>query len=477
VPELPPGYRPVSEDDRKKAQRFFSHARSLAAAGNFDYAIDMFLTGLGHDPDDVVVHKELREISLKRKASGGKGLKMWDAMALKKRSKDEKVNMLNAEKLLVFDPGNSDLMLAIAQAAVKIGYYDTAMWAGPLAAQAEADGGKPDVKKFLALRDVFNQMQQWAMALQMVNIASRLKPGDMDLSVEARNLAAQQTMKGAGYDKQGSFRDQVKDMDSQLRLLDADKEVADQDGQTRRIAQAEKEYAAEPNEPGKARKLADALAATEKPEFEERAVKLLQEWFDKTKLFTFRKAIGEIRMKQMQRQERDMRLKLTDEPEAREKYAEFRRKMWEFELSEFALFFQAYPNDLTHRFEMGKRQMLLQKYDDAIASFQVARNEPRNRTDAQILLGRAFYEAKFFDEADETFGVLIRDFPNKEGQKFMEMTYWRGRTLEEKGQFDEARRLYSNIFQNQSSYRDVAARIKRLKDQAAGGPAAAPPGQ
>jgi len=117
VPELPPGYRVVSEEDRKKAQTFFSHGTSMAGSGQYDYAISMFLDGLRLDPDSVDAHQKLRETSLKRKASGGKSLGMLEAMKLKKASKDDKENLLNAEKLLAHDPGNTDHMLSIAQNA------------------------------------------------------------------------------------------------------------------------------------------------------------------------------------------------------------------------------------------------------------------------------------------------------------------------------------------------------------------------
>lgn len=464
----------MTEDERKKAQRFFNHGRSAAATGNYDYAIEMFLTGLSHDPDDVAAHKELRDFSMRRKASGGKGLGMMDAMKLKKGSKDEKINLLNAEKLLAYDPGNSDHMLAMAQAAAKLGCYDTALWIGPLTAQAEADGGKPDAKRFLALRDVYNSFKQWGLALEMVNIASRLRPMDMDLQTEARSLAAQRTMKDAGYDKQASFREQVKDMESQLRLLDSDKASNDPEILLRQIAEAEKQLAADPNEVGKLNKLVDALVRTELPANEERAVKLLQDWYDRTKEFRCRQRIGQIRMKQMQRQERQLAAAVGkasaavgDDPEAKKAQVEFRRKLWEFELSEYTLFAQGYPNDLTHKFEMGKRQFLLKQFDEAITSFQQARNDPRYRVDASVLLARAFFDAGFLDEADETLGALIRDAAVREGPKFMDMNYWRGRVLEQKGQTADAIKHYSLIFQLDSSYRDVSARIKRLRAAAA----------
>ena len=56
-----------------------------------------------------------------------------------------------------------------------------------------------------------------------------LKPVRWSLSQEAKNIVAMQTIQAGGYDKGGTFRDKVKDMKQQLRLLDADKEVADVD--------------------------------------------------------------------------------------------------------------------------------------------------------------------------------------------------------------------------------------------------------
>jgi TolA-binding protein len=471
VAEPPPGYREVSEADRKKAQGFFAHGRSVAATGNFEYAIEMFLSGLRHDPDDVPAHKELREISLKRKASGGKGLGMMESMKLKKSTKDDKINLSNAEKLLAYDPGNSEHMLTIAQSAAKAGYYDTAVWAGQLLTQAENDSGKPDAGKFLALRDMYKSIQQWKLAVEAVFIAQRLRPGDMDLATEARDLAARQTMQGAGYDKMGSFRDQVKDMKSQIRLLDADKDVTDPEVQLRMIEEAEKDLATAPGELGKVRSLINWLTKTGKPEHDERAVKLLQEWFDKTKQFTFRQQIGQIRMMALKRQEHAKLKAAAGDPVAKKAYEEFKRKQAEFELSEYLLFSEAYPTDLSFRYEMALRQMILHKYDEAITNFQLARNDPKHRVNAQLLLGRAFFEAGFLDEADDTLGALIRDYDNTESPKYMDMLYWRGRALEQKTKMEDARKLYSQIFQKDSSYRDVAVRLKKLRD-ASSSPAA-----
>ncbi len=70
--EVPEGYREVPPEDRAKAKVFFDRGRTVAGTGNFEYAIEMFLQGFSLDPDATDAHQQLRDISLKRKASGGK---------------------------------------------------------------------------------------------------------------------------------------------------------------------------------------------------------------------------------------------------------------------------------------------------------------------------------------------------------------------------------------------------------------------
>jgi tetratricopeptide (TPR) repeat protein len=473
VAELPEGYREVSEEDRKKAQVFFGHGRTVASTGNYDYAIDMFLSGLRLDPDAKDSHQELRDISLRRKASGGKGLGMMEAMKLKKNTKDPKENLLNAEKLLAFDPGNTDHMLSMAQNALKAGYYDTVLWIGPILQEAELSSPKPSVNVFTSLRDIYKELKAWKLASEALFVVQKFRPNDMELQGEAKNLAALQTMRGAGYDKGASFREQVRDMKSQLRLLDADKEVNDIDVLMRQIGDAEKELADNPNEAGKVSKLVDLLVRTEKPELEEKAVKVLQAAFERTQQFRFRKTIGEIRMKQMQRQERAKIKSATDSPESKQEILEFKKKRLEFDLGELHLWAGAYPTDLTIRYAMGIRQLSLRQFDEAIASFQAARNDPKNRVEALIHLGQAFFEADFLDEADDTLSELIKDYPNRDSPRFRDMCYMRGRVLEKKGQIDEAKKLYSQIFRMESGYKDVGARLKKFQAAANPPPAAA----
>ncbi len=169
-------------------------------------------------------------------------------MKLKRPTSDDKVNMLNAEKLMSYDPGNTDPMQSLLQSAYRGGYWDTVLWVGPILQKANADDKKPDFNKFIVLRDVYKGLKRWRLAADACQYALMLRPNDMDLTTELKNLGAMDTMESAGYSKGGSFRDQIRDMNKQSMLLTGDKDHADLDAQQAIIHQAEQDYKAEPHD-------------------------------------------------------------------------------------------------------------------------------------------------------------------------------------------------------------------------------------
>ena len=148
----------MSDDDQRKAKVFFARARTVASTGQYDFAIMMYLEGLNIDPDCVEAHQELREVSLKRKASGGASLGMFDRAKTKTNTKDDKLNMLGHERLLSFDPGETDYMIGLMQNAHRGGYVATVLWIGPELLRANAQSKRPDKKKFLILKDIYKEL-------------------------------------------------------------------------------------------------------------------------------------------------------------------------------------------------------------------------------------------------------------------------------------------------------------------------------
>ena len=466
------GYRNVPDEDRKAARKFFDYAHQVAGTGQFDYAIELFIQGLEKDPEDVAEHQLLREVSLKRKASGGKPLGLFKQP---KSSKDDLQRMLNAEKLLANDPGNKEHMVAVLQNAVKAGCYDTVLWMGPILLKANNDSPKPEFSKYIVLKDVYKSVHEWSRAVDACQRASSMKPDDMDLGGELKHLAALETMSKGKYDSATSFRQSVRDQDTQGQLLEKDKDVQSIEYLLRAVDEAEEQWRADPNEAGKLSKYIDALLKTERPEQENRAIDVLEEAFSKTRQFRWRQKMGQVKLAQLARMERSMKAQLqtsNNDPQLRKELVQFQRERAEEELKEYRLWAENYPTDTKIRFDVATRMFALGQFSDAIPTFQQVRQDPKYRTDAAILLGRSFLEAGFVEEASDTLRNAVEEYVNKGDSKSLEMYYWWARSMEQQGDRAVALKAYSQVAQWNFNYRDVQARIKNLRAGGNGGPQA-----
>jgi TolA-binding protein len=466
VAELPEGYRDIPENDRKKAQAFFERGKTVEGTGNYEYAIEMMLQGLSVDPDARAAHQTLRDIALKRKASGGKDLGMMEKMKLRRPTKDDKQNMLNAEKLLSYEPGNPDHMVTMLQNAHKAGFYDTVMWIGPILLRANADSKNPDVNKFLILKDVYKDLLQWKAATEACHYALRLDEFNMDLQTELKNLGAQDTMDEGNYTKGGSFRESLTRTEEQDRLIQDSKDVQSNENLMKSIADAEASYKADPVD-GKLLRLVELLEKTEDVEYENQAMEMLEDAYNRTKQFRFRQRVGKIQIAQMLRSERTFKkaiLTNSQDAQAKRDYEEFKKEQLEFELNEYTLWADNYPTDLTLRYLMALRLFALKRYNDAIPVFQQARQDPKVKTDASIALGQSFLEAGYVDEAIETLQAVIDEYQLKGDDKSKLMYYWQGRALQQKGNTDLAIKRYSQVAQWEFTYKDVQTRIKELRN-------------
>src|ERR1017187_3287912 len=89
-----------------KGKPFFDRARTVAATGNHDYAIDMYIEGLKREPFNADEHKALRDVAFNRKIKGGKtggGILGFGGVKLPLKGKTPKDAMLNAAFQLAKD--------------------------------------------------------------------------------------------------------------------------------------------------------------------------------------------------------------------------------------------------------------------------------------------------------------------------------------------------------------------------------------
>jgi tetratricopeptide (TPR) repeat protein len=471
VAEIPAGYKDIPEADQKRAQAFFDRGRTIAETGNYEYAIEMYLQGLASDPEAIAAHKTVRELSIIRKAGGGKPLGMF---AKPKAGKDEKQNMLNAEKLLAYDPGNSEYMEGLMSAALKAGCYDTVLWIGTILLQVNANAKTPSFGKYIKIKEAFKSIGRYREAIDALNLAVQMKKGDMELSHELKDLAARLTMKEGNYESGTSFRDSIRDMEAQKRLMDADTDVRTEESLNRGVVEAKQVLDRDPNDLANFNKYIEALRKTEDPRYENMAVPLLEAKYKETRQYKFKQTINQITLTQLGRRERTLREAVAaapNDPEPKKVYQNFARAKAEQELEIFRETIANYPTDSTSRYEMGVRMFMLNRYEESIGVFQEVRSDPKYKAKASTLLGRAFLQAGFVDEAVDTLQEAIEAYPVRGDEKSIELHYYGANALEAKGDIQAAIKMYSQVAQWKFTYRDVQQRIKRLR---AGGQPPAP---
>ncbi|MEX0654239.1 MAG: hypothetical protein WD534_13475 [Phycisphaeraceae bacterium] len=468
--------------DERKARRFFEHAQTVADARNYDYAIDCYINGLKHDPDNMTKHEALRDVSLRRKVSGGKPagftekLKGGGATAVDK--------MLHAELLWAKDPLNVKLMRDVMKWAVEadeeekdLHLAEVAYWVGGLAMDFNAQAKKPDKAMYIQLRDLFSQIHAFDKAVEACRQAVRLDHSNDKLLRELKELEAENTMQQGGYTtgekvEEGGFRRFVRDANKQadLEAEDAGRPGAALD---ETIKRRKAELEEDPQDLDKLGKLVDLLLRKEEDAAENEAIQLLQQAWDQSGQGRYKTRIGDIRMKQFNRRQRALRQALEkdpDDPDLKQKYEELRRKRLVFELQEYQERVKQYPTDMALRFELGKRLYQAGEVDEAIGAFQQAKADPKHRAVAHEFLGSCYITKGWFEEAIDTLRQGVEAHKVSDDRLALDLRYLLmdahekvARKNSDPEHAREAQQIASQILQTDINFRDIRKRMEGLR--------------
>jgi tetratricopeptide (TPR) repeat protein len=171
-------------------------------------------------------------------------------------------------------------------------------------------------------------------------------------------------------------------------------------------------------------------------------------------------------MRQLDRAERALKEELAAAPadaDLKQRVIDFHRNRLEQELAEYLLWSDNYPTESRYKFAVGRRLFELGQFDEAIPMFQQVRMDPKYRVEAGALLGRAFLDAGFVDESVDTMRGITEEYQVRGDDKSKEIFYWYARALEAHGDNPTALKAYSQVAQWDFNYRDVQARIKKLR--------------
>ncbi|MCK4275388.1 MAG: hypothetical protein KAX78_02675 [Phycisphaerae bacterium] len=441
-----------------QGKAFFDRADEVAETGNWDFAIELYLEGIARETGNFKRgHKPLREVGLKRKAMGGKGPGLMEQIK-RRAGKDPVTNLVNAEYLLAKEPGSVSYMEHVLKAARALNLGELVKWICDILMEAQRQTHKPSKRILELLTDSYRDIEEYASGIHACEMALKVAPGDLNLQEAMRELSAKYTIKKGKYDQDGDFARSVRDMEKQKDLAQRDAMVQSHDYLQQRLKETRAEYGASPTVPGKVNALVDALLKLEEPDYQNQAIEILTKAHKDTGLYPFKQRIGDIRMTQMTNKYRE--LVAAGNKQAA---AEQARKQLAFELQEYTDRAENYPTDLTVQYELGRRQFLSGKFDDAIASLQHAQRDPRRRLRAMNYLGQSFAKKGWLQEASETFERALEGDVSEVRTK--ELKYNLGDVLEQMGELAKAQDQFSDVAQMDYTYRDVRQRMDRIRQQ------------
>lgn len=460
----------------ENARKFFERAKTVHDATNYEYAMTLWLNGLRQDPRSMEGLKAFFESAsaFLNSKDGAKGPSR-DTMN-QFSGKGDVDRYLGYLLAAGSKPTDTTSWVRGAETALKLGVREGASWLAQRGLVAAASEKKPRKEYYVSLMEVLHDVEKFDLAVKAGEQAVRLDPTDGRLAQRVKNISAESTMTRGGYDatgEAGGFRRNIKDASQQQRLEEEERIVKTEEVMDRLIATTKAEYEAAPQDRATMRKYIERLLERGRPEDEKAAYEVAMKGYQETKEFAFKQRANAIKLKAARRKLEKFRL-AAEAPDAddvsRQQFEAFRKQLDEAESQDLEERAQNYPSDLAIQFEVGRKYFDTGRYEDAIAKFQLAKNDPKQRAKVLNYLGLSFQQIGWHDEAIETLRQAIEAHPAAGDETGMTLRYGlmlslmaRASDQTELANAEEAYKIASSIAIQNISYKDIRARREELK--------------
>ena len=452
-------------DISRDARVLFNKANEAAQRDNLDYAIALYNQVLEKEPGFFECRKLLRELQLKKTGGGGGFFKkmLSGASSSPLVAKGQIAVRTNpasalaiAEQILNTDPNSSAGHRLVVQAAQALELPRT----GTMSLEILVKNSPKD--KNLAI-EFANSLSasggDTRVGERILAELLRNSPNDGELNQALKNLSARKTLDEGGYAAleggKGSYRDILKDKKEAVSLEQEKRVVKTEDTAERLIGEYEARLQAEPNNLKLVRSLADLY--TQKKQFD----KAMELW-DRVKNSemgndpSLERAMANTIVRRF-----DYQLEQLDPaaPEYAEQSAKIQAEKLNYQTTECQQRVEKYPTDLAIRFEMGVLYFQADKISEAIQEFQKAQGNPNKHLAAMGYLAQCFARRKMYDMAARKLQEAIKEKPVFDDEK-KDLVYNLGSVLESMGKKEEAIEQFKLIYEVDSSYKDVAAKVE-----------------
>ncbi len=164
----------------------------------------------------------------------------------------------------------------------------------------------------------------------------------------------------------------------------------------------------------------------------------------------------------------EARQRLMEARKSGEGVAEAEQRLLDIEIVEYGKRSERQPTEMQHRYLLGRCLLHNKEVDKAAAQFQRAVIDPKHKRQCHKYLGHCFAAKNLLDLAVQQYTSCLALIEDEMSDEFKEVTYNRGRLLEQAGKTTEAVADYTRLVQLDLGYKDAATRLGSLQSNAAG---------
>jgi tetratricopeptide (TPR) repeat protein len=455
-----PGRQPIPPAKRRRLQQCFEHGSKMNAAGNFDYATEMYTQCVTGDPANPIYVKSFLANLQKKYNNNKSGSKMASVKgmgikgSLKKASmqKDYSALITTGLEMLKLNPWDTTTLTEMARACEELEYDECQL--EYLRMAQDADMKDPEVNR--AFGRALGRLGNFDEAIacwQRVNLA---KPGDEEAVREIGNLTVEKTIKKGGYDTAESSTD----VRAKKGLISTEEETGD-----KRLSPQQQLERAIAKNPADVNKYVELVE-----------LHLRDEHFDKAEEVLTRALAasgGEVGIRekledvQLRRARQSL---IIAEKKAREEkteasinlYNQIKAELNNKELQVYSNRCDRYPTNLGFKYELAVRLQKAKKYTEAIKLFQEARSDLKRKGQVFMALGQCFAAIKQYKLSLTNFEAAVTEIPEREIDMKKEALYLAGKLAVHLKDLDTGDKHLSALASLDFGYKDVSEWLDKL---------------
>jgi tetratricopeptide (TPR) repeat protein len=453
-----------------KAKAWFTQAKTVQETGNYDYAMNCWLSGLAFDPTNMDALEGFMNAAIAlANAPKSKGPSKETQKAVV--GKGAVYKYTGALLAWGAKPSSAGHAVKAAISAGDIELSEPAYFIGEQALRLTLADPKVKKDSLVRLMNAMEKAQAFDLAVRAGEAAVRLDPSDNALDSRVRNLAAQATIGKGGFDSGGGFQDNVRDKDKQKMLDDADRITKTDDVKDRLLVAAKEDFDSRPDDIAANKTYIKRLMERGKPADEKIAYNVSLKAHKSTGHLSFMQQAMEIELRVLRRKVTGIKAKAEDgNTEAAELLPKWQKGYFAKQVEFQKWRTEAFPTDNEPRYQLGKLYFDAEMFKDAIPLFQKSQAENRYKASSLAMLGESFGKIGLTDPAIDTLKQALASHSDENDDLGFKLRYTLMAMLMTKADTDkdlptatEAEKIASGIAMSRLDYKDIQDQYVKAK--------------